>query len=224
VSRFHDLLLGRDLTIPTQKGEIVMTLRQRMIEDMQLHGLAASTQHHYAYAVRQLAKHFDRSPDQLNEQEIRQYFLYLANEKKCARSTTTIALCGIKFFYEKTLRQPWSIFALVRPAPEHKLPVVLSHEEVRRILAEVKKPVYRACLTTLYSCGLRLMEGALLGIPDVDNDRMMLHIHGKGKKDRYVPLPRRTLELMREQWRLHRSLEWMFPSPYFTDNARPLIH
>ena len=155
-------------------------LRQRMIEDMQWRGFSARTQECYAAAVGQLAAHYHRSPDKLAEEDLRQYFLYLANEKKVARATATIALCGIKFFYEQTLHQNWTTLRFVRPQREKKLPVVLSREEVRRILSEVRIPVYRACLTTIYACGLRLLEGAHLQVPDVDSARMLLHIHGKG--------------------------------------------
>src|SRR6185295_11264992 len=113
---------------PLPGKEIVMTaLRRRMLEDMQLRGLSARTQEAYARAVRQLA-----------EQDLRQYFLYLANEKKVARTTATIALCGIRFFFEQTLRHEWTTLRFVRPAPEHKLPVVLSRDEVRRVLAAVR--------------------------------------------------------------------------------------
>jgi len=196
-------------------------LRKHMIEDMQLRGLSASTQEKYVRAVRDLARYCHRSPDQLKDEDLREYFLYMMNERKASRSTTTIRLCGIKFFYEQTLKQPWPTLELVRPAREHKLPVVLSREEVRRILAEVRIPVYRACLTTIYSCGLRLLEGAHLRISAIDSGRMMLHIHGKRKKDRYVPLPMPTLELLRRHWLTHRSGEWMFPSPKF-GNGRPL--
>jgi integrase/recombinase XerD len=188
-------------------------LRQRMIEDMQLRGFSARTQESYVTAVRQLADHYHTRPDRLTEEDLRQYFLYLANEKKVARPTATIALCGIKFFYEHTLRQHWTTLRFVRPAREKKLPVVLSREEVRRILAEVRIPVYRMCLTTIYACGLRLLEGAHLQVPDVDSGRMLLHIHGKGKKNRYVPLPSPTLDLLRGYWRTHRSPLWLFPAP-----------
>jgi len=82
----------------------------------------------------------------------------LASEGKVSRSTVTIRLCGIKFFYETTLRQPWPTLGLVRPAYERKLPAVFSRDEVRRILAEVRMPVYRVCLTAIYSCRLRLLE------------------------------------------------------------------
>ena len=144
-------------------------LQQRMLEDMQLRGLSARTQEAYARAVWQLARYYHRSPDQLSEEELRQYFLYLTNEKKLARPTATIALCGIKFFYEQTLKQPWPTLRFVRPAREWKLPVVLSREEVRQLLHEVRIPVYRACLTTIYACGLRLLEGTRLQVPDVDS-------------------------------------------------------
>jgi len=188
-------------------------LRQRMIEDMQLRGFSARTQECYVAAVRQLAEHYHRSPALLSEEDLRQYFLYLANEKKVARATATIALCGIKFFYERTLQKDWPTLRFVRPQREKKLPVVLSREEVRSILSEVRIPVYRACLTTIYACGLRLLEGAHLQVPDVDSGRMFVHIHGKGKKDRYVPLPEPTLEMLRSYWRTHRSPTWLFPAP-----------
>ena len=188
-------------------------LRQRMIEDMQLRGYSARTQECYVAAVRQLAGHFHKSPDLLAEDDLREYFLFLANEKRVARATATIALCGIKFFFEQTLHYQWPTLRFVRPPREKKLPVVLSREEVRRILAGVRIPVYRACLTTIYACGLRLLEGAHLQVPDIDSGRMLLHIHGKGKKDRYVPLPDPTLDMLRSYWRTHRSPVWLFPAP-----------
>jgi integrase/recombinase XerD len=199
-------------------------LRQRMLEDMQLRGLSARTQEAYTRAVWQLAAYYQRSPAQLSDADLRQYFLYLANEKKLARPTTTIALCGIKFFYEQTLKQPWPTLRFVRPPREHKLPVVLSRQEVRQILAALRLPVYRACLTTIYACGLRLMEGAQLQVADVDSARIALHIHGKGKKDRYVPLPKATLLLLRAHWCTHRSPQWLFPAPTRHGLAHSLTH
>ena len=199
-------------------------LQQRMLEDMQLRGLSARTQEAYARAVWQLAQYYRRRPEQLSDAELRQYFLYLTNEKKLARPTATIALCGIKFFYEQTLKQPWPTLRFVRPPREWKLPVVLSRKEVRRILQEVRIPVYRACLTTIYACGLRLLEGTRLQVPDVDSARMLLHIHGKNKQDRYVPLPQSTLQLLRAHWRTHRSPLWLFPAPTRHGLAHSLAH
>jgi integrase/recombinase XerD len=184
-----------------------------MIEDMQLQGLSARTQETYIAAVRRLSEYYHRSPDQLTEEDLRKYFLFLINEKAVGPATITIALCAIKLFYERTLQRQWPTLQLVRPAYEKKLPVVLSREEVRRILTAVETPVYRVCLTTIYACGLRLLEGARLRVPDVDGGRMMLHTHGgKGKKDRYVPLPEPTLKMLRSHWCTHRSPLWLFPA------------
>lgn len=188
-------------------------LRQRMIDDLKLKGYRQSTRHSYVSAVRQMAEHFHRSPDQINDEELRQYFIFLTEEKKVARSTATIALCAIKFFFDVTLQRPLAVLDLFRPERCEKLPVVLTHEEVRRILQSVSIPVYGACLSTIYSCGLRLQEGVQLTPQDVDSSRMMLHVIGKGGRERLVELPRRTLELLREHWRTHRSGEWLFPAP-----------
>jgi integrase/recombinase XerD len=188
-------------------------LRKRMIEDMQLRGMSEKTQESYVRSVRKLAEHYNKSPDQITEEELRQYFLYLTNVKKYARATTTIALCGIKFFYNYTAQRDWPSVKLMRPKREKKLPVILSIEEVRRILSLIRLERYRVCLTTIYSCGLRLQEGVNLRVEDVDSARMLLHVHGKGSKDRYVPLPPKTLDLLREFWKTHRNQIWIFPSP-----------
>jgi integrase/recombinase XerD len=101
----------------------------------------------------------------------------------------------------------------VRPAKEKKLPVVLSVEEVHRILGCIHRPHYRVCLSTIYSCGLRLQEGVSLQVQDVDAGRKMLHVrHGKGNKDRYVPLPDGTLVMLRQWWKMHRHSVWLFPA------------
>lgn len=188
-------------------------LRQRMIEDMQLRGLSERTRETYLRTVRQLAEYYGKSPDQISEEELRQYFLYLENEKRVSPSTFSQALCGIKFFYEHTLKREWVIFELVRPHREKKLPVVLSAKEVHRILECLYRPRYRVCLSTIYSCGLRLQEGIHLQVKDIDGDRMMLHVrHGKGAKDRYVPLPEATLEMLRQYWGTHQHPALLFPT------------
>jgi site-specific recombinase XerD len=193
------------------------TLRQRMIEDMQLHSFSERTQDSYLRAVRQLAAYFNKPPDQINEEELRQYFLYLKNVKKASRSTITLALCGIKFFYERTLLRQWATLALVRPPREKKLPVVLSVDEVRQILSRVRRWRYRVCLSTIYACGLRLQEGLHLQIGQIDGGRQLLHVcHGKGGKDRYVPLPQPVLDMLRQYWATHRDPVWIFPSSHQT--------
>jgi integrase/recombinase XerD len=197
-------------------------LRQKMIEDLQLHGFAERTQEAYLLAVSQLAKHYRKPPDQINEQELRQYFLFLKNEKHAARATCTIALCGIKFFYERTLGREWKTFEFLRPPKEKKLPVVLSVAEVGRVLGCVHRSRYRVCLTTIYACGLRLLEGVRLQVKDIDGERQLLHIcQGKGGKDRYVPLPSACLKMLRQHWLTHRNPLWLFPSP-FEDANQPM--
>jgi integrase len=199
-------------------------LRKRMVEDMQLRGFSARTQEAYAHAVQQLAAHYRKPPDQISEEELRQYFLHLTQVRKLARASVTIALCGIKFFFEQTLQCHWTSLRLMRPPRQSKLPVVLSREEVRRILQLVRIPVYRVCLITIYSCGLRLLEGAQLQVPDVDSARMFLHIHGKASKNRYVPLPIATLALLRDHWRSHHSPHWLFPAPTRRGLAYSIAH
>jgi len=188
-------------------------LRKRMIECLQLKGLSERTQESYVRAVRQLAEHYHKAPDLITEEELRQYFLFLKNVKHYSRSTSTIAICGIRFFFAQTLNRDWSLFGLLRAPREKKLPVILSREEVRQILGRIKLPRYQVCLTTIYSCGLRLQEGINLHVADIDSARMMIHVrHGKGAKDRYVPLPQRTLELLRQYWKQHRNPVLLFPA------------
>jgi site-specific recombinase XerD len=137
----------------------------------------------------------------------------LKNEKCVADSTFSIALCGIKFFYEQTLKKEWHTLQLVRPDRKKKLPVVLSTEEVKRVLECVHRFPYQVCLKTIYACGLRLLEGTRLRVKDIDSQRKMIHVvQGKGNKDRYVPLPDHTLNLLRHLWATHRNPDWMFPS------------
>ena len=188
-------------------------LRQRMVEDMQLRDLSEKTQEAYVRAARQLAEHYGKSPEHISEEELRQYFLYLKNDKQVSSSTFRVALSGIKFLFRHTLRREWPTFDLVRPRQEKKLPIVLSTDEVQRILGCIHRPRYRVCLSTIYSCGLRLQEGVHLQLSHVDSDRMMMHVRkGKGAKDRCVPLPVCTLEMLRRYWGTHRHAVWLFPA------------
>jgi integrase len=188
-------------------------LRKRMLEDMQLKGFSERTQECYLRSVRLLSQHFNKPPDQITEEELRAYFLYVKNVKKWKRATVTISLCGIKFFYTQTLKKQWTTFDLVRPKREKRLPVVLTRDEIQRILACVRLSCYRVCLLTIYSCGLRLTEGCTLKVSDIDGQRMVIHVEqGKGGKDRYVPLPNRTLVELRNWYKTHRNPNWIFPA------------
>jgi len=199
-------------------------LRQRMTDDLKLAGYSVRTQQAYVASVRKLAEHFGRSPDLISEEDLRRYFLYLKDERKLKRGSITIALCGIKFFYQKTLQRQWCVFDIARPPREARLPVVLSREEVHEILACVRIAVYRVCLITLYSCGLRLREGTHLQPRDIDGERKVVHVRGKGSRDRIVPLPLQTLALLRAHWKTHRSPDWIFPAPTRRGLAHSLAH
>lgn len=188
-------------------------LRERMLEDLQLRGYSERTQQMYVRAVRLLAEHYGKSPDQITEEELRDYFLHVKNVKKWSRTASTISLCSIKFFYENTIKRDWPTLTFVRPQPEKRLPVILTLEEIRSILDCVRFDRYRVCLFTIYSCGLRLLEGCQLKVSDIDSARMVLHVEqGKGSKDRYVPLPERTLDELRNYWKTHRNPVWLFPA------------
>lgn len=184
-------------------------------DDLKLLPIGPRTEEAYYACVRQLSEFYnDISPDLLCPEQIRQYFIHLKTVKKAARQTSTQALCAIKLFWEKTLKRAWPHeLVLARANPQFKLPVILSASETRKILSAVPALDHRVCLTVIYSCGLRLGEGLRLSVPDIDSGRMLLHIRaGKGNCDRYVPLPERTLQRLREQWKTHKHPALLFPA------------
>jgi site-specific recombinase XerD len=186
----------------------------RMEQDMQLLGLSQRTQETYLYRAKKIIEYFNKPPEQITNEELRQYFLYLKNEKKYARATQTIALCGIKFLFEKTLNKKFDVLNIVRSPRENKLPVVLSREEVKAILKNIRVLRHRSCLTLIYSCGLRLHEATSLRVEQVDSKRMLIHIQkAKGGSDRYVPLPKSTLNILRDHYKTHRNPLLVFPAP-----------
>lgn len=160
-------------------------LRQRMLEDLQLRGMSERTQEMDVRAVRQLADHYHTSPEYITEEELRDSFLSLKNVTPSSRSASTIALCGITFFSEQTRKRDWTTLTFVRAPREQQLPVVLRSDEVRTVLAPLRLFRSRACLTTIYACGLRLQDGTPLQVPDIASARMLVQVRcGKGAKDR----------------------------------------
>lgn len=188
-------------------------LRRRFLDDMTLAGLSPTTHMVYLDGVKLLAAHYNRSPDQISEQELRDYFTYLIKKRKIASSTLRTRIYAIKFFYTKTLHKPWPTLKVLRARKREKLPTVLDPAEAKRLLAVQRCPVPRMCATVMYSCGLRISEALNLKITDIDSQRMVVIIHGKGNKDRHIPLPRRTLELLRAYWREYRPKTWLFIKP-----------
>jgi integrase/recombinase XerD len=188
-------------------------LAKRMLEDLQLAGFSPTTQTVYFQAVRALARHFNVSPDKITEEQLRQYFLFVKNEKRWASGTMRVALFGIRFFYSRTVKRDWLTLRNLRIPKERKLPAVMSISEVRQLITSVKTVHNRVFFQTLYSLGLRVQEGLHLQLGDIDKNRMLVHVHhGKGAKDRYVPLPDATLALLRTYWKTHRNPTWIFPS------------
>jgi site-specific recombinase XerD len=180
---------------------------------LQINGKSRATQKAYARAVRMLIEHFDKEPDQISEEELRDYFLYRRNDCQWASNTLKICYSGIRFFYEHVVQREWHIFQILKAQKEKRLPCILSREEVYSVLGRVRTFHNRAFLTTVYSCGLRLQEGLHLEVSDIDKDRMMIHVHrGKGAIDRYVPLPEETLHMLRRYWATHRHPRLIFPA------------
>jgi integrase/recombinase XerD len=168
---------------------MITPLRQQMHQDLQLAGLSERTQEAYLRAVRQLAAHFRQAPDQLTETQLREYLLYLKNDKQFAPSSLIVAACGIKFFYTHTAPRDWKTLQKLRVPRAKTLPDVLTIDEVRRLIDAVRTPHNQTYFWTVYSLGLRLQEGLNLQVGDIDGARMLVHVHhGKGAKDCSAPL------------------------------------
>jgi integrase/recombinase XerD len=196
-------------------------LRKRMLEDMQLRNYSPESQRSYIDAVARFARYFNKSPEKLGAEEIRSYQLYLLKEKKIGWSTLGLNFCALKFLYTKTLGQPWVVEKAANPKVPKPLPLVLSREEVVRVLDLTANLKHRAFLATLYSTGARAAEARLLRVEDIDSQRMLVFIrHGKGGQQRYVMLSTQLLEILRAYWRWRKPQEWLFPSARFAD--RPL--
>src|SRR6266498_3836284 len=164
------------MTYGFTSGGIAMTpLRQRMTEDMQLRGLAPATQQAYLRYVEQLAVFTGKSPDLATDEDFRQFFLALHKQRGLSRSTATVAIAAFKFLFEHTLQRPWPRLELFRPRPTQTLPVILSVDEVWRILDQLDHPTYYTCLATIYTCGLRISEGVNLQVSWIDSARMHPH-------------------------------------------------
>jgi len=158
------------------------------------------------------AHHFKKSPELLGPEQIRAYQLYMTNEKKLSTGTILVAISALRFLYRVTLKKDWS-FPDIIPAPQkpQTLPIVLSPEEVIQFLDCVRIRKHRVILTTCYAAGLRISEAIALTPPAIDSKRMVLRVdQGKGKKDRYVMLSQKLLEILREWWRAERPEHWLF--------------
>ncbi len=188
-------------------------LRPHMIAALHLSGKSERTQESYVREVRLLAQFYHKSPDRISEQELQYYFLHRKNVDGLVPASMRICYSGIRFFYQHVLKRDWHTLSLLRAQTTHRLPAVLSVEEVRRLLASATPLHNQVSFTTVYSLGLRLQEALSLQVSDIDGQRLQVHVHrGKGAKDRYVPLPQDTLALLRTYWKTHRNPTWLFPA------------
>ena len=170
--------------------------------------------------MKSFALYFHRSPAELGDQEIREYLHYLIQEKKASQSVISQSYSALKFLYETTLKRDWNGLRIPRAKMGKKLPVVLSQQEIQAIFSATRNLKHRALLMTIYSAGLRVSEAVHLKVSDIDSQRMMIRVQqGKGDKDRYTLLAKRTLEVLREYWREYRPKDWLFYSHSF---ERPL--
>lgn len=186
-------------------------LRQRYIEDLRLKNFSPKTIKVYVHAVAKFAKHFERSPDQLSQEEVREYLVHLM-ERGRARSTGVVVRNALRHLYTDTLGRPDCLEKLPRPKREQRLPVVLSREEVQRLFAAVTNLKQKALFMVAYDAGLRLSEIINLRIEDLDSERMAIRIlQGKGKKDRYARLTAGLLDLLRNYWKAYRPKTLLFP-------------
>ena len=186
-------------------------LRDRMIREMQLRRLSERTQEAYLHAVHRLAKHYMRPPDQISDNEVLDFILYLMNERRVAWSTCNQIVCGVKFFFLTTVGRASVSLAIPPRRSEQRLPEILSAQELERIFASVSNLKHLTLLKTMYSTGLRVSEAVQLKVTDIDGDRMTLRVvQGKGRKDRYASLSPLLLKDLRDYWRAYRPSTWLF--------------
>jgi site-specific recombinase XerD len=187
-------------------------LRQRMLDDLRIRHYSPRTVEIYIECVRRFAAHFGKPPDGLGEEEIRAYQLHLVDTQRVSWSAFKQTVAALRFFYGITLGRPAVIERIPYPKHDRRLPVVLSVDEVRRLLAAVGNLKHRTVLMTLYGAGLRLGEGLALSSGDIDSARMVIRVQqGKGRKDRYADLSPTLLAALRTYWKAAHPTGCLFP-------------
>jgi len=184
-----------------------------MLEELQRRNFSSETIREYIGAVERFARYFGKPPDQLGPDHIRQYQAHLLHERKLAAGTVVAQTAGLRFFFVRTLKRRFPPDSIPYPKyTKHRVPQVLSPEEVAQLIDAASNLQARAILVTLYSTGMRRSELVRLRVEDIDSKRMVVHIRkGKGGKDRDVPLCPKLLETLREYWRWKKPKTWLFP-------------
>jgi len=196
-----------------------------MLEELHRRNYAQTTIECYVRTVEHFARYFHCSPEQLGPQHIREYQAALFKKWKLAPNTVNQRLAALRFFYIQTLKQAWSVAETPYPKKVLKLPIILSQEEVARLINSALTPFHRIVLMTLYATGVRRAELARLKISDIDSQRMVIHIQGgKGRQDRDVMLSPKLLDALREYWRglKRKPSQWLFPGGCSHTADRPI--
>jgi site-specific recombinase XerD len=202
--------------------EPITPLRQRMIEDMKLRKLSARTQTSYIRHVKEFTRYLRRSPDTATAEDLRRYQLHLV-EQGISSGNLNAKISGLKFFFENTLDRAQVTKKLRHVHEPRKIPVILSLEEVTRLLQSAGSPKYRAALGVAYGAGLRASEVVHLTVNDIDSQRMVLRVEqGKGQRDRYAILSSALLELLRAWWRHAHAQHQMLPSGWLFPGQNPV--
>jgi integrase/recombinase XerD len=187
-------------------------LRRRMLEELRLRNYSPHTQRAYIRCLANFAKHFGTAPDRLGPEHIRDYQLFLVQQKKLSWSPFNQTVCALRFFYHHVLHRKWIIEHIPYPRHEQKLPVVLSPAEVAALFQNTPNLKHRAILMTLYAAGLRVSEVINLRVTDIDRQRQLIFIRqGKGHKDRQLMLSPKLLEILQLYWKRYRPMTWLFP-------------
>jgi site-specific recombinase XerD len=194
-----------------------------MLEELQRRKYSPETIRLYLTAVQQFANYFQKRPDHLGPEHLREYQLYLLNERKLAVGSVIARTSALRFFFLKVLHRPYREIDLVYPKRPERLPVILSEEEVARLIECASTSYHRVILMTLYGTGLRREELCRLKVTDVDSQRMVIHVrNGKGGRDRDVPLSPRLLEVLRAYWKWKKPKTYLFPGYYAARQDKPI--
>ena len=184
---------------------------QSHLQHLKLKGLQPKTVDAYSRAIRRIGERFDHQIDNLSEQQLADYFTELVTSHSW--STVKLDLYGLKFYYAHVLKKPWAAPGLIKPPRCQRLPDIVTVDEAKRLFAATRVASYRVFFFTLYSLGLRLGEGLRLQVGDIDAARGRVHIRdAKGNKDRFVPLPQTTHQILQRFWQVHRNPVLLFPN------------
>lgn len=200
-------------------------LRKLMLEELQRLNYSEETIRSYIHAVEDFSRRFNCPPDRLGPRHIREYQAELFQKRKMSPGSVAVRLAALRFFYTKTLRRAWSVADTPYPKRTHRLPAILSQEEVARLIQAAGTSFHRTLLMTLYATGARNAELTRLKFSDVDKQRMVVHIQGgKGRKDRDVMLSATLLQELREHWRRLRRKPriWLFPGNHDHRGDQPI--